>query len=133
MNLKQKIAYGLSFFYLINVVGFALSLHFCGGKLSGVRFYDNTASCKMCAGFQADKKADADCCKSTKIDVKVKDDHQSETSFKLPELFGVYLFLPELYTVNFSFLSAWVFALCDNKTSPLKKSGIYLLNCVFRN
>lgn len=131
--MKQKIAYGLSFFYLINVMGIALSLHFCEGKLSGGSFFDNRASCNICVDLQADKKADADCCKSTKIEAKVKDDHQSETSFKLPKLFGFDLFFPEFYTVDFSFLPAWIFVFCDNKAPPLKKSGIYLLNCVFRN
>lgn len=134
MKLKRKIAFGLSFFYLVNVIGIALSLHFCGGKLANVKLYSSATSCKLCGSIPAYKKVETDCCKNTKIDVKVKDDHQSQAEFKLQKLFAVDLFLPHIFYFNFKFLPSFSVTQIDNKAPPLgKKVAVYLLNCVFRN
>ncbi len=87
MVLKQKLALALCTFYLFSVIGLALSIHFCGGKLASVSVSSAKAACKFCKAEVADKKDDG-CCKNTKIDVKVKDIHPAEASIKLTKLFS---------------------------------------------
>ena len=55
MKLKQKIALSLAVLYAVSVIGFALSLHFCGGKLANVSAFNNEVSCKFCKEIPAEK------------------------------------------------------------------------------
>ena len=81
MKLQQKIATALCAFYLISVIGVALSLHFCGGQLSSVHF-TKAASCKGCKA--AEKSAvSTKCCKNSNIDAKVKDSHETGTKVNI--------------------------------------------------
>lgn len=131
--IKQKLALGLCTFYLVSVIGIALSMHFCGGKLASVAVYSSKASCKFCKS-EAGEKKDNGCCKNTKVEVKVKDNHQSTTSFKLPQLFdSVCLFNPltnfTLKKVETTFLNK-----TENKAPPGPRSiALHIFNCVFRN
>jgi DNA topoisomerase VI subunit B len=133
MKLKQKLALGLCTFYLFSVIGIALSMHFCGGKLASVTVYSNKAACKFCKTEAADKKDDG-CCKNTKVEVKVKDNHQSTASFKLPKLFNAeYVFHP-FATFVLKKITATFFNKIENKAPPaLHNVARHLLNCVFRN
>lgn len=133
MKLKQKIALGLCTFYLLSVIGVALSMHFCGGKLASVNFYSSKAACKFCKNEQPDKKDDG-CCKNTKVEVKIKDSHQSETAFKLPKLFSFEMVLPVYGYDHFKRILPLVFSRISNKT-PLvsKRVALHVFNCVFRN
>jgi len=93
MKLKQKIALSLAVFYAVSVMGLALSLHFCGGKLANVKIFSNEVSCKFCKEIPAEKKDDG-CCKNTQVTVKVKDSHQAEAQIQMPKLF----FYPAVYS-----------------------------------
>ncbi len=133
MSLKQKLAISLCTFYLISVIGVALSLHFCGGKLASVSATKAVASCKYCKAESA-SKMDDNCCKNTKVDVKVKDNHQIEGGFKLPKLFSVDVFLhSDIKEIAHLFLPAY-FNKLSNKAPP-EPTGIalHVMNCVFRN
>ena len=133
MKLKQKIAISLCAFYLVSVIGVALSLHFCGGKLASVALYANETSCKYCKEIPQAKKDDT-CCKNTKVDVKVKDNHQAEASFKLPKLFSFTLFLPNRINEFLSPLFPSFVSKTINKSPPKgSRVAIHVLNCVFRN
>ena len=133
MSLKQKLAISLCTFYLVSVIGVALSLHFCGGKLASVSVVSAKASCKYCKAESTAKKDDT-CCKNTKVDVKVKDSHQAEASVKLPKIFSLESYLPT-HIVEFlkPFFPKHLGGL-ENKAPP-RTSGISLqiLHCVFRN
>ena len=133
MKLKQKLALSLCAIYVVSVIGIALSMHFCGGKLASVSLYANKTSCKYCKTEAANKKDDG-CCKNTKVDVKVKDSHQAEASVKLPKVFSLDSYLPT-HIVEFlkPFFPKYLGG-SENKAPP-RTSGISLqiLHCVFRN
>jgi len=133
MSLKQKLAISLCTFYLISVIGVALSLHFCGGKLASVAVYSSKAACKYCKAEPVDKKDDG-CCKNTKVDVKVKDSHQAESSFKLPKLFGVDAILHPRVSQLFKEILPHLFNQSGYKDPPKATNvAIHIINCVFRN
>ncbi|MFI5451523.1 hypothetical protein ACHMWN_05140 [Pedobacter sp. UC225_61] len=133
MKLKQKLALSLCTFYLLSVIGVALSMHFCGGKLASVSVYTDRAACKYCKSEPKDKKDDG-CCKNTKVDVKVKDSHQAENSFKLPKLFSLEMFIPTKFSVLFKPFFPAFFSKLENKAPPRSTSvAIHVFNCVFRN
>jgi hypothetical protein len=133
MKLKQKLALSLCIFYMVSVIGVALSMHFCGGKLASVSFTNAQTACKFCKAEAADKKDDG-CCKNTKVDVKVKDSHQAETTFKLPKLFSFETYVhPRLFNLLQKILPNY-FESLENKAPP-KPTGValHIFNCVFRN
>ncbi|WP_316799181.1 HYC_CC_PP family protein [Pedobacter frigidisoli] len=132
MKLKQKIALSLAVLYTVSVMGFALSLHFCGGKLENVKLFSDAVSCKFCKDIPAEKKDDG-CCKNTQVTVKVKDSHQVEAKIEMPKLFSIQLFLhPQVIT--FSDLKSGFFNKISNKAPPLRLGvALYVFNCIFRN
>lgn len=133
MKLKQKLALGLSAFYLVSVIGVALSMHFCGGKLASVSVFANEVGCKYCKAELVTKK-DNSCCKNTKVEVKVKDNHKAESSFKLPKLFSLETLLGEKLVEFFRPFFPSFFSKVENKAPPKSaRISLHLLNCVFRN
>ena len=133
MKLKQKLAIALCSFYLVSVIGVALSMHFCGGKLASVAIFENKTACKYCKQEPVAKKDDG-CCKNTKVDVKVKDSHQTESSFKPPKLFSLETYLHPRISELVKYVLPQLFNRLDNKAPP-KSTGvaIHVFNCVFRN
>lgn len=121
----------LCVFYLISVIGVAMSMHFCGGKLSQVSF-EKSASCGNC---KINKVVDKDdCCKDTGVHIKIDDSHKAANKVELPQNFSIALFygivVPELLKkVLPNRLSIIV-----NKAPPLSSLfSLHILNCVFRN
>ena len=133
MILKQKLALVLCTFYLLSVIGVALSIHFCGGKLASVSVNSTKAACKFCKAEASDKKDDG-CCKNTKVDVKVKDSHQAEAALKLPKLFSLETLIPFNTKFVFNKILPVFFNKVENKAPPKSTQiSLHLLNCVFRN
>jgi hypothetical protein len=132
MKLRQKLTIGLCAFYLITIIGLALNMHFCGGRLADVSFTE-TAKCGMCK--MAEKKGkDSDCCKNTSIDAKVKDSHTAGVKISLAHDFGIELFLGPSFTEISHELSSSVSSYALNKAPPLSaRLSLHLFNCVFRN
>ena len=133
MSLKQKLAISLCTFYLVSVIGVALSLHFCGGKLASISASSAKEVCKYCK-LEPIAKKDDNCCKNTKIDVKVKDNHQIESAVKLPKVFSIDAFIPRVAHTIFKQFLPNLFNNVENKNPP-KITGIalHVMNCVFRN
>lgn len=133
MKFKQKLALGLCTFYLLSVIGVALSMHFCGGKLASVSVNSNTINCKYCKA-ELTTKSDDNCCKNTKVEVKVKDSHQSQSSFKLPKLFSsdIIAFVPLVrnFKPSLAFLVRYIRS--NAPPSPTRVAR-HVLFCVFRN
>ncbi len=130
--MRQNIALGLSIFYLLSVIGVALSLHFCSGDLSSVRIASK-AKCGMC---KADQKAqDSDhCCKNTAFEAKVTDSHQSGSKVDLPTDFGFTLFLAPIISQYLEALLPQFLSKALNKAPPLSaRQALYAFNCVYRN
>lgn len=132
MQLKQKIALGLCAFYLISVIGVALSLHFCGGRLSAVHF-TSTASCKGCKEVTKPVKTD-NCCKNTAVDAKIKDSHQSGQGTDLPHNYSIQLFLTPYLTELVHTVLPGLFSSTSNKAPPFSaRYALHAYHCVFRN
>jgi hypothetical protein len=132
MKMKQKIAMGLCVFYLFSMIGLAVSMHFCAGKLSSVRFIE-TAKCKACTKDSKIAKGHS-CCKTTSVDVKIKDSHQAGAKVKLPGDFSLQLFLGTQLTYVLKSVLANSLRLAENKAPPLSSIiSLHLFNCVFRN
>ncbi len=133
MSFKQKLAISLCTFYLVSVIGVALSLHFCGGKLAAVSATNAKASCTYCKAESTTQKDD-NCCKNTNIDVKVKDNHQVESAVKLPKLFSTDFFIHSNYSEAFKWFFPKFFSNLENKAPPKSTSvALHVMNCVFRN
>lgn len=133
MMVRQKSALVLCAIYAFSVIGIAISMHFCGGKLADISFYSNKTTCKFCK-TEPVNKADDDCCKNTKVDAKIKDSHQGETSFKLPKIFSLETFLPSNVNEIFKpFFPKFFSQLANKAPPPLSGVAIRVLYCVFRN
>lgn len=132
MKLRQKLSIGLCAFYLITIIGVALNMHFCGGRLADVSFTE-TAKCGKCKKAES-KGEESDCCKNTSIEAKVKDSHKAELNLKLAHDYGVQLFSDLLITDVYYSLSAGLSSHALNKAPPLSAIlPLHLFNCVFRN
>ena len=132
MKIKQKIAMGLCLFYLFSVIGIAVSMHYCSGKLSAVRLMESA----KCAACKKGEKVGAshNCCKTTDLEVKVKDSHQAGLKVKLPNDFGVALFQQFKFTEIFTAFLSGLIRLSENKAPPLSSViSLHLYHCVFRN
>jgi hypothetical protein len=88
----------LALLYLTTASGFALNLHYCGNRVAAVKI---NAPAKSCSEQTA--KSKMKCCKDTKLDVKVKDSHESQPTSFIAKVFGFEL--PRLSLDDF-FLSA---------------------------
>ncbi|WP_158796323.1 hypothetical protein [Pedobacter sp. L105] len=131
MKLKQKLALGLCIFYLVSVIGVALSLHFCGGELSAVHF-TQLSSPKGCGMEKA--ASTSSCCKNTSVDAKIKDCHQSGVKTELPKTFSVHWFLPPFLSDIFDVILPKLFSKVENKAPPFSsRIALHVFNCVFRN
>jgi hypothetical protein len=132
MNLKQKLAISLCAFYVLSVMGIALSLHFCGGKLADISAVNAKVACKYCKSEPLAQKDDS-CCKNTKVDLKVKDSHHVESVVKVPKVFSIDLIFHEIIR-DFAgnFLPA-LFSKLENKAPPRTGVALHVMNCVFRN
>jgi len=132
MKLRQKLTIGLCAFYLMTIIGIALNMHFCGGRLADISFAE-TAKCGKCK--MAEKKGkDSDCCKNTSIEAKVKDSHTAGLKVSLAPDFGIQLFLGPSFTESYHNISSNLFSYAANKAPPLSsRLSLHLFNCVFRN
>jgi len=132
MKFQQKLASALCAFYLIAMIGLAISMHFCGGKLSSVKIGE-AATCPAC---KEDKKItkEHDCCKTRSIESKIKDSHQAGLKVKLPGDFSVQLFLGQPFSVLLSKAFLVLPLRAFNKAPPQSSIiSLHLFNCVFRN
>lgn len=135
MKLKQKFALGLCVFYLISVIGVALSLHFCGAELRSVKF-TRVPVCKACKA--AEKKDGASmpgskCCKNSAVDARIKDSHESGTKVSIPKNYSIELFLTSFLAEIFQSVVPHLFGQLENKAPPLSaRLALYVYHCVFR-
>jgi hypothetical protein len=73
----------LAILYLTTASGFALNLHYCGNRVAAIKI---NAPAKSCAEPMA--KSKMKCCKDTKLDVKVKDSHESQPTSFIAKIFA---------------------------------------------
>jgi hypothetical protein len=136
MKLRQKTAFGLCIFYLMSVIGVALSLHFCAGKLSSVHLTE-TAICKVCkmdAKKNVKLASSKECCKNTNVEAKVTDSHESGSKVSLPQNFSIKLFLSPIFADLFQSILPKLFSKAERSAPPLSaRLSLYAYHCVFRN
>ena len=121
----------LAFLYTVTVAGFALNLHYCGNTIADVQL---NAPAKSCASPMVMTKSKMNCCKDSKITVKVKDDHQKESTSFLSRLFVFDLPKFQLGDFLFSAQQAVLEKLFDRGPPDSATGNIstFLKNCVFR-
>jgi hypothetical protein len=134
MKMRKKIAFGLCVFYLVSVIGIAMSLHFCGDKLSSVKFTEQ-ASCNACKAMDGKEMAKKnDCCKNEKVEAKVTDQHQSSVKLDLPKNYSITLFITPIIANFIQSLLPSFFGQAENKAPPLSsRISLHIMNCIFRN
>ncbi len=77
--MKKSFIILFSFFYLTITSGITMNLHYCGGKLKTVSFFNKDVE-KGCCGS---KKKSKGCCKDKKSFHKVKGNQKSSSSVTL--------------------------------------------------
>lgn len=126
---KRQGALLLALLYVVTVAGFALNLHYCGNYVADVQI---NAPAKTCGQPMA--KGKMNCCKDSKLDVKVKDDHQKESTSFFSRLFV--FDLPKFAWADFLFFAqpAASESVSDRGPPGLFSGGIavFIKNCVFR-
>jgi hypothetical protein len=134
MKMRKKIAFGLCVFYLVSVIGIAMSLHFCGDELSSVKFTEQ-AACNACHAMDGKEMAKKDnCCKNEKVEAKVTDQHQSSEKLNLPTNYSITLFLTPIIADFIHSLLPGFFSRIENKGPPFgSKISLHIINCIFRN
>ncbi len=132
MKLQQKIAMALCAFYLISVIGVAMNMHFCSGKLAEVSF-KKTAGCGACKSESKYAKSEK-CCQDTAVEAKIKDSHKGETKVSLPQDFSIELFFGPVVSELFKVILPNTTGGNVNKAPPLSSIiSLHILHCVFRN
>jgi len=132
MKLQQKIAMALCAFYLISVIGVAMNMHFCSGKLAEVSF-KKAAGCGACKSESKSAKNNK-CCKDTAVEAKIKDSHKGEAKVNLPQDFSIELFLGPVVSELFKIILPNTTGEGVNKAPPLSSVvSLHILHCVFRN
>lgn len=136
MKMRQKSALVLCLFYVLSVIGIAVSMHFCGDNLSSVSLA-GSAKCSVCGAEKvaANKTSKADhCCKTTSLEVKVKDSHQGVSKVSLPENYSISLFLGPIVSQFIAAIFPRTLSMLAGKAPPLSaRQALYIFNCVYRN
>ncbi|TWR29708.1 hypothetical protein FPZ43_07550 [Mucilaginibacter pallidiroseus] len=115
--------------YTITAAGFALNLHYCGNYVADVKI---NAPAKGCAKPMAKKKMR--CCKDSRLEVKVKDNHQAQQASMLAKIFAIDL-PREAYQYAFALPVSGVAVNTLDRGPPgplLSGKSIFTKNCVFR-
>lgn len=129
--IKRGGALLLALLYTVTVAGFALNLHYCGNTVADVQF---NAPAKSCAKPMVMAKSKMNCCKDSNITVKVKDDHQKESTSFFSRLFA--FDLPKFQVTDFLFAAQQTllekFFNRGPPDVPLESIAVFIKNCVFR-
>ncbi|MGV8877421.1 MAG: HYC_CC_PP family protein [Sphingobacteriaceae bacterium] len=125
--LKKTGIITLAILYTFAVFGFALNFHFCGDDLYGVKVGSAAHSCCPKEVPLGKMK----CCKDSKVDIKVTDLHQTESTSFLSRIFIIEL--PRISFQNyFSEVPQVLIEQFPDRGPPLlEKVAIYIKNCLF--
>jgi hypothetical protein len=72
--MKKSVALFLALLYTVTVLGFAINFHYCLNQVSSVQINEPVKKCSSLRVVKAMK-----CCKDKKVEVKVKDGHESSS------------------------------------------------------
>ena len=125
MNCKKGIGLFLALMILVSNVGWAFTMHYCGGKLASVSIQTISNSShqkKSCCAPKALKKES--CCKNKKVQIEKKSDHAILKAFSF-EPYVAYLvpeIKKEIVTTKATFIHQTISTYyCDAHSPPLFK------------
>lgn len=126
---KKIFSISLLFLYLVCVSGARINVHYCGGKIKEISFFQGYKKEGCCGNKMKSKK----CCNDKLAVLKINDLHKSVHDIKVPgpnyQLTG--LIIPVL-TLNFSADVHSTDVYSDNQDPPdLNSPYIYLSNGAF--
>ena len=77
----KKTAFLLAIFYLLNVVGYGLEVHYCLGQVSDINyaFLDTTCVCDAAHS----EGISSSCCNEESFFVQLEDEHQSSSNIEV--------------------------------------------------
>lgn len=128
--LKRLTSLFLTKVYIITALGFALNLHYCGSVLAAIKIDAPASTCKLPVA----KKMK--CCSDKKIEVKVKDAHDTQAPSIIAKLFGFELTKIPFGEYIFSAQQALLEKLSNQAPPPPPppsgKTAQYIKNCTLR-
>jgi hypothetical protein len=128
--IKRIAILSLMLVYLSTTAGFALTLHFCGSKVSNIGI--NRSSPKPCCPTESASKPDS-CCKDQHLKIKVSDKQHSIQSAKIPAASNLDLFVIPERIQTFSTEIARLSSQLRHRGPPsLPIIPLTIQNCVFR-
>lgn len=77
--MKRILIFSLLLVYATMACGVNIQLHYCGGKLKSISLFDNTKKGGCCGSKKMKSK---NCCNDKTTYLKVKDNHNSNSSLK---------------------------------------------------
>ena len=113
--------------YLVTVSGFALNMHYCFNRLRSVKVDEPAKACTKV--LESNKMK---CCKDQKINIKVKDAHQSTSPLYWSKFFPIALLAPVFPGLPFSIHSIAIVSVVDRGPPLSPGTPIFLKNCIFR-
>jgi hypothetical protein len=127
--LKKSGALLLLMLYLVTGIGFAINLHYCGKLVTGIKIDASFSSCNKHGMLPGMK-----CCKNKRIDIKIKDAHQSQAPTFLGKIFTLKLAAVNYIPVYLLPQSLWIER--SYYRGPPDKlisvTPVFLKNCNFR-
>lgn len=77
----KKAAFLFAIFYLLNVVGYGLEVHYCLGQVSDINyaFLDTSCACDMAHSG----KISSNCCNEESFFVQLEEEHQSSSTIEV--------------------------------------------------
>ncbi len=127
--IKRIAIFSLLMVYMSTTVGFALTLHFCGTKVSNVRI--NQSVKKPCCTSESEAKPDK-CCKDQDIKIKVSDQQYNIQSAKVPGVSNLDLFIVPSRIATLSSGSVHLISQLSYRGPPAPRGiPLTIQNCVF--
>jgi hypothetical protein len=82
MKCKRHIGFTLAILILFSNVGWAFTMHYCGGKLASISIQTIASSNRPVKSCCAQKAVEKDnCCKNKKVEIEKKSDHATLKAF----------------------------------------------------
>ena len=127
---KRIATVSLLLVYLGTTVGLAMSVHFCGTKISNIQLaYESK---KACCANETESKADV-CCKEKQIHIKVSDQQQIIQSAKIPVAFNFDLLINPFWISNsFLYITTSISVLNYRGAPEISEPPSTIQNCTFR-
>ncbi|MDP4663561.1 MAG: hypothetical protein NWS74_07845 [Salibacteraceae bacterium] len=77
----KKTAFLFAMFYLLNVVGYGLEVHYCLGQVSDINYAFLDTSCACDAAHS--ERISSSCCNEESFFVQLEDEHQSSSNIEV--------------------------------------------------